>query len=156
MKWKSLFAVTVALSACGADQSDARQIADAQSKSGIGSTAEWKLDPALPLSKVQVMRDRAYRYCFSEKVSDTSCLAEQDHSIFAYANSFRLVRIFRRKEIPTFEFAVAHKQNPAEFERVNRYCIAIYEDQRSADARSLGPCMSAGVGADFFGVLPVK
>ena len=102
------------------------------------------------------MRDQAYRYCLSEKVSDQNCLGDQDVSLFGYANSFRVIRLFRQESKPTLPFAIGHMQDPTAFERVNRYCQSIYEDHGSRDARSLGPCMSAGVGADFFGVVPVS
>ena len=156
MKVTSLIALALVLGACGNRQSDAEQIANLQAKSALGPTAGWKLDPALPQTKVQDMRDRAYRYCLNERASDQNCLGEQDHSLFAYANSFRLVRIFRSESEPTFPFAIAHKQDPAAFERVHQYCRSVYEDQGSSDARGLGPCMSAGIGADFFGVVPVS
>jgi hypothetical protein len=156
MKWSSLVALTVVLSACGTGQPDAQPIADAQAKSNYGSTANWNLDPALTHATVQGMRDRAYAYCLSDKVSDRNCFTEQDHSLFDYANTFRIVRTFRAEAVPTFEYAVAHKQDPNAFERVHRYCWSVYKDQRSRDARGLGPCMSAGVGADFFAVVPVS
>ena len=156
MKWCSLVAVAVLLSACGNRQSDAGYVADLQAKSPLGPIAGWKLDPALQQIKVQQMRDRAYRYCLTEQASDQDCLEEQDHSLFEYANSFRLVRIFRSESLPTLPFAVAHKQDPAAFERIHRYCRSLYEEQGSRDARALGPGMSAGVGADFFGVVPVS
>ena len=152
MRWSSIVALTVVLGAC---QSDARQIADAQAKSSFGPTAKWRLDQALSRSEFQDMRDRAYRYCLGEKASDKNCLNEQDHSLFAYANTFRLVRIFRSEVEPSDPFAVAHKQDHAAFERIHRYCRSIYDDQGSRDARGLGPCMSAGVGGDFFGVVLV-
>ena len=155
MRWSILVPVTVVLSGCANTQSDARQIADAQAKSFYGQTAKWELDSALPQSTIQAMRDRAYRYCFDEKASAEGCLDEQDHSLFQYANSFRLVRTFRSEAEPTFPFAAAHKQDPAAFERVHLYCRSIYQDQGARDARALGPCMSAGVGADFFSVIPV-
>ena len=155
MKATSLIAFALVLSACGNRQSGAEQITNLQAKSALGPTAEWKLDPSLPQAKVQEMRNHAYRYCLSEKPSDQSCLGEQDHSLFEYSNSFRLVRIFRSEEKPTFPYAVAHKEDPAAFERVHQYCRSAYEDQGSRDARALGPCMSAGTGADFFGVIPV-
>ena len=155
MKATGLITMALVLSACGHRQSDAEQIANLQAKSAIGPTSEWKLDPALPQSDVKEMRDRAYRYCLSNKPSDQSCLGEQDHSLFQYSNSFRLVRVFRSEAKPTFPYAVAHKEDPAAFERVHQYCRSVYEGQGAGDARALGPCMSAGVGADFFGVIPV-
>lgn len=144
------------VASCGANQVDDRQIADLQARSSLGATATWKLDAALPSSKVREMRDRAYRYCLTEKASDQSCFAEQDHSLFEYANSYRLVRIFRSEDKPTFPFAVAHKRDAAAFDRAESYCRSVYEDQGSRDARGLGPCMSAVVGADFFGVVPAS
>ena len=156
MRQLLLIVAPLVLASCGPDQSQLREIADLQAKSFLGATGSWKLDPALSSSKVQEMRDRAYRYCLSEKASDQGCLAAQDHSLFEYANSFRVVRIFRSEDKPTFPFAVAHKRDPAAFGRAETYCRSVYEDQGSRDARSLGPCMSAVVGADFFGVVPVS
>ena len=101
------------------------------------------------------MRDRAYDYCSTEKASDNSCADAQDESLFQYANTFRLIGIFRSEPDPTFAFAIGHKQDPAALDRIHRYCRSIYEDHGSRDARVLGPCMSAGVGADFFGVVGV-
>lgn len=156
MKWWSLIAVAVLFSGCGSPPPDARHLADLQAKSSLGPTAGWKLDPALQQATVQQMRDRAYLYCLNERKTDQPCLIDQDHSLFEYANSFRLVRMFRSEDEPTFPYAVAHKQNPAAFDRIHRYCRSIYQGQGSRDARALGPCMSAGVGADFFGVVPVS
>ena len=151
---RRLFPIVAALlvASCG----EGREIADLQAKSVLGATAAWKLDPALPSSEVQEMRDRAYRYCLTVKGSDQRCFAEQDHSLFEYANSFRMVRIFRSEAKPTFPFAIAHKRDTAAFGRAESYCRSVYEDQGSRDARGLGPCMSAAVGADFFGVMPVS
>ncbi|HEU0311302.1 MAG TPA: hypothetical protein VFR36_08810 [Sphingomicrobium sp.] len=155
MKWTSLFALALFVAGCGGRQQDAEQITDLQSKSWIGPTAKWPLDPALSQSKVQEMRDRAYSYCLTEKPSDQDCLREQDDSLFQYASSFGLIRIFRAENEPTFPFAAGHQLDPSAFERVHRYCRSIYVDQGSRDARSLGPCMSAGIGADYFGIVPV-
>ncbi len=155
MKANRLTAVVLALSACGS-QFDAKQVADLQAKSALGPTNQWDLEPELPLVKVQAMRDRAYQFCLSEKASDEECVKEQDHSLFQYANTFRLVRIFRSEENPTYPYAVAHKNDPSAFERIQRYCLSLYEDQGARDARALGPCMSAAVGADFFRIVPVS
>lgn len=143
----------VAVAACG---KSGPNFASLQARSPLGPTSEWKLDPALRLADVQEMRNRAYGYCLSKKPSDQLCTAEEDHSLFEYANSFRTVRLFRSEDKPTFPFAVAHKQDASAFERARRYCNSVYEDQGSRDARSLGPCMSAAIGADFFGFVPVS
>ncbi len=156
MKATSLVTLALVLSACGDRLLDGKQITELQAKSALGPTAEWPLDTALPQSEVQEMRDHAYRFCLSNKASDQGCLNEQDHSLFQYANSFRLVRLFRSEAKPTFPYAIAHKNNPAAFQRVLRYCRSAYEDQGSGDTRVLGPCMSAGMGSDFFGVIPVS
>jgi hypothetical protein len=130
-------------------------VAELQAGAYFGATADWKLDPRLPQASVQEMRDRAYRYCLGRKAPDENCFREQDQSLFAFAKSFALVRTFRSEQEPTFPFAVAHQLEPAAFEGVRRYCQSVYEDAGSGDARSLGPCMSAAVGADFFGIVPV-
>ena len=156
MRRLSILVVAAALAACGDGQTDAQVIAGLQAKSALGPTSEWRLDPALALSVVQGMRDRAYRFCLSKKSSDEECTGEQDQSLFAYANSFRLVRGFRSEVEPVFPYARAHKDDPSAFGRALNYCGSIYVDQRSEDARSLGPCMSGAVGADYFGVIPVS
>jgi len=155
MKATCLIIMAIVLGSCGNPQFDGEQITNLQAKSVLGPTADWQLDPALTQSKIQQMRNRAYHYCLSEKSSDQSCLGDQDHSLFQYANSFRLVRTFRSEAKPTFPYAVAHKEDPAAFNRVLQYCRSAYEDQGSNDARALGPCMSAGIGADYFGLIPV-
>lgn len=156
MRWRSIFVWALVLSGCGSDSNDGRDFTQAQNKSWIGPTSAWNLDAALPRAEISDMRNRAYGYCADVKGTDEDCLREQDHSLLAYANAFRLVRIFRSEAKPTFPFAVAHKRDPAAFARIRRHCRSIYEDQGRGDARSLGPCMSAGTGADFFDVLSVS
>ncbi|WP_221234846.1 hypothetical protein [Sphingomonas aerophila] len=102
------------------------------------------------------MRDRAYIFCRQNKELNKECEAQQDYSIFEYANAFRVVRLFRSERSPSFPFAMAHQRDLTAFQRVRDYCQATYQDQGSDDARGLGPCMAAGTGADFFGVLPVS
>lgn len=155
MRWSSLALVGLVLTACGNGQPDAQRIADAQTRSFLGRTDQWKLDTALDRPRVQQMRDRSYSYCLSKRPSDEDCFNLQDHSLFEYANAFALVRIYRSEKNPAFPYARAHKETPAAFEQVYRYCRSVYDDAGARDARSLGPCMSAGVGADFFGVVPV-
>jgi hypothetical protein len=101
------------------------------------------------------MRDRAYTFCLSKKPADKDCLNEQDWSLFEYANAFWLVREFRSETDPTSPFARGYQLNPSAFDRPRRYCLSVYEDAGSRDARSLGPCMAAATGGDFFGVVPV-
>lgn len=156
MKWFSWMAVLCAITSCGPDRRDGSQLASLQAKSKLGVTTAWKLDPALSTSIIQGMRDRAYQFCSAEKPSDKSCPSEQDYSLFEYSNAFRLVRLFRSADGPSDPFAIGHKLDPAAFERAKRYCYSIYEDDGSRDARGLGPCMSAAVGADFFGIVPVS
>jgi len=155
MRCSSLFIVMALLNACADRNSDARRIADDQAKSAIGPVAAWKLDPALAQPTLQAMRNRAYAYCMARSKADTTCLNEQDHSLFEYANAFRLVRIFRSDPKPKFRFAVAHKRDPTLIQKISAYCRSAYEDAGARDARSLGPCMSAGVGGDFFSATTV-
>ena len=155
MRCPLLIVALFVAASCGADPDEGRHIAGLQAKSFLGTTAAWDLDPALRPSEVQEMRDRAYRYCLTEKPSDQACFAQQDQSLFEFANSYRVVRIFRSENKSTFPFALAHKEHPAAFGRAESYCRSVYEDQGSRDARSLGPCMAAAVGADYFGVIPV-
>src|SRR4051812_10778662 len=98
MRWRSLIAGTllvagtVLVAACGEGRVDPRQVAEAQARSRLGPTARWKFEPARS-AELQHMRDRAYRYCSSEKPSDQSCPDVQDESLFQYANIFRMVAI---------------------------------------------------------------
>jgi hypothetical protein len=145
-----------ALAGCSADQLNADQFAKAQASSRLGPTSAWKLDPVLSAPTIQRIRDRAYAFCEQIKGSGKGCEAQQDWSIFEYANAFRVVRMFRSERSPSFPFAIAHQQDFTAFQRVRDYCQATYQDQGSDDARGLGPCMAAGTGADFFGILPVS
>lgn len=145
----------VIIGACSASNPSQRQFAEEQAKSQIGATSGWQLDPAVSRVELQGMRDRAYGYCQKEKPSDSACFVEQDISLFEYARSFAMVRIYRSERNPTFPYARGHKANPAAFERVKSYCQSIYEDHGSADARFLGACMMDGLGGDFFGIVAV-
>ena len=156
MRWRGLLFVIAVLGGCGEAQLNPRDIAEAQVKSVLGPTASWKLDEAISRSEIQKMRDRAYQFCIHEMSSETSCLNDQDHSLFEYARSFALVRIFREEANPEFPYAKAHKADPAAFQRINKYCRSVYESHKSGDARMLGPCMAARVGGDFFNVIPVS
>ncbi len=155
MRTISVLIFALALIACSQSAPEAKRIAEVQAKSFIGPTEGWPLGPSLSLKQVQGMRYRAYSYCFDKKPTNETCFGQQDESLFGYANSFRLVRIFRSEPDPTFAYAVAHKNDPAAFERVRTYCYSVYDDQGSRDARSLGPCMAAGLGADYFHILAV-
>jgi len=156
MKSLGVIVATFALSGCSVEQPNANQLAKAQASSRLGPTGIWKLDPVLSAATIQQMRDRAYVFCRSNKGSGKECEAQQDWSIFEYANAFRVVRLFRSERSPSFPFAMAHQRDSAAFQRVRNYCETTYQDQGSDDARGLGPCMAAGTGADFFGVLPIS
>ncbi len=156
MKGAVLIFALIALAACDDEAHDRLSLRDAQAKSTFGPVQRWHLDAAVPAAKVTAIRDFAYAFCQRKhQGANAACEREQDLSIFAYANSFRMVRIFRSAQNPTFPFAKAHKDDPAAFQRVMRYCEAVYRDQGGSDARSLGPCMSAGIGGDFFGLIAV-
>ncbi|MFN3943873.1 MAG: hypothetical protein ACK4K7_02940 [Allosphingosinicella sp.] len=131
------------------------EIRTLQVQSYFGATDDWPLDPSTSLIDIQRMRDSAYGFCLVEKGGSPDCLYEQDHSLFEYVRSFGLVRIFRGQSSPTFAFAAAHKSDPSAFDLVRSYCESIYIDHGSRDARILGPCMMAGLGGDFFGIVPV-
>jgi hypothetical protein len=156
MRTVGIIVATFALTGCSAEQSNADQLLKAQASSRLGPTSGWKLDPVLSAATIQQMRDRAYLFCQNNKGSAKGCEAQQDWSIFEYANAFRLVRLFRSEQSPRFPFAMAHQRDLTAFQRVRNYCQATYQDQGSDDARGLGPCMAAGTGADFFGVLPIS
>lgn len=156
MKGALLIFAFVAVVACDDEIRDRQSLWDAQETSSFGPVHQWNLDAAVPADKVQAIRDRAYAFCQrKDQGASAACEREQDLSLSAYANSFRSVRIFRSEANPTFPFAKAHKEDPAAFQRRRRYCEAVYRDQGESDARSLGPCMSAGVGGDFFGLIAV-
>ncbi|MHA3841354.1 hypothetical protein ACX0GZ_09055 [Sphingomonas aestuarii] len=156
MKGALLIFALIALVACDDEARNRQSLRDAQARSPFGPVQRWNLDAAVPAAEVQAIRDRAYAFCQRKlQGANADCEREQDLSLFAYANSFRLMRIFRIEANPTFPFAEAHKNDPAAFQRVTRYCEAVYHDQGGSDARSLGPCMSAGVGGDFFGLIDV-
>jgi hypothetical protein len=155
MKWIIVALAAAAIGACSAGLPSGQQIAEAQAKSKVGPTSEWKVDPSVSRAELQDMRDRAYGYCYQEKASDEKCLVEQDLSLFEYARSFALIRIFHSERYPTFPYARGHQADPAAFERIRTYCRSIYEDHGRADARLLGPCMLDGLGGDFFGVASV-
>jgi len=155
MKSTKLLAVCVALTGCGEMAPSAQEVASAEAKSMMGPLSKWKLDSAIKATTLQQMRDRAYVFCLTKKASDKNCPTEQDWSLLTYANAFSLVRQFRSEANPTFPFAEGHKLNPSAFELARRYCLSVYADAGSGDARSLGPCMSAAVGGDYFGIVPV-
>ena len=152
---REIVLLTLLTLTCGNGNAQAPQYRTLQAESFFGPTGDWKLDASLKLEDVQLMRDRAYRYCFSEKPADADCVKQQDNSLFEYARSFAVVRMFRSEPQPTFPFASAHKDNPAAFSQIHDYCRAVYRDAGARDARSLGPCMAAGLGADFFSIVPV-
>ena len=155
MRWISLVAACMQLAACGDALPTAREVGSAQATSKLGPISGWELDAAVNGAQLQQMRDRAYVFCLSKRPVDKDCLSEQDWSLFEYANAFRKVRGFRSEANPTFPFAKGFQLNPSAFDRSRRYCSSVYEDSGSRDARSLGPCMSAATGGDFFGVVPV-
>jgi len=154
MNWKGRVLIALLLGGCHSRQADVSRIAEAQRNSLYGPTDQWKLDPAVPRAQIQEIRDRGYAYCLTKKPTDKDCANQQDHSVFMYASAFAMVRMFRSEAKPTFPYAIGHKQGPETFDLVRRYCMSVYDDAGSNDARALGPCMSAGVGADFFGVVP--
>ena len=155
MTWASFFAVSLALAACGKSPPPAQSIASAEAKSTLGPISKWKLDAAVNGVALQQMRDRAYAFCLTEKPSDKNCASEQDWSLLTYANAFSLFREFRSEANATFPFAKAYAQRPSAFEVPRRYCLSVYVDAGSHDARSLGPCMSAATGGDYFGIVAV-
>jgi hypothetical protein len=144
----------LSIAACGIATDNAEKVRAAQKRSHLGSLKGWRLDAALDGNELQRMRDRAYAFCL-DKPASAICERDQDLSLWAYADSFRLVRIFRADPAPTFPFAVSHSRDPGAFKRVRRYCEGVYRDLGAGDARMLGPCMSDGVGGDFFGIIAV-
>ena len=135
---------------------NSHEIAEAQARSSEGAAPTWQFDDSFTRQQYETMRDRAYAYCLREKLGDPECTEEQDRSIFFYARSFLLVPLFRSEANPQFSFARAHKLNPEAFDTIHRQCRAIYEDHGSHDARMLGPCMAAGLGADYFAIADVR
>lgn len=155
MRSSCLTIAILLLFGCNAEQPEFNQFSKAQSASGFGATNTWHIDPALNIVSIQKMRDRAYHFCHDRKNDDRICYADQDQSIFGYTNAFSLVRMFREEKTPIEGFAAAHQRNKETFQRILHYCEGVYRDQGSADARGLGPCMAAGMGSDYFGIVPV-
>lgn len=155
MRWTGFVAASLALIGCAKGPPSTKQVASAEAKSAIGPISKWKLDPAVNRTVLQQMRDRAYEFCLAEKAAGSDCVKDQDWSLFTYANGFAVYRQFRSEADPKFPFAVGYKGNPSAFEWPQRYCLSVYVDAGSRDARSLGPCMSAATGGDYFGIVPV-
>ena len=155
MKRAGLVVVEMMISACSHASPDTATLGRLQTKSPYGQIATWQLDADLSQPDLQQMRDRAYSYCLHQKAADKSCLLDQDTSLFFYANSYRLVRGYRAEANSIYPFAVAHNRDHGAFGRVLKYCLAVYKDQGASDARALGPCVSAGVGSDYFSLVAV-
>jgi hypothetical protein len=153
MRWASFFAACVVLTGCGTGVP--HKVAPAEAKSMLGPISKWKLDPALNAEALQKMRDRAYNFCLTKRPSDKDCFNEQDWSLFEFANAYASFREFRSGANSSFPFARGYSLIPSAFERPRRYCMSVYVDAGSQDARSLGPCMSAATGGDYFGIAPV-
>ena len=148
--------LTLAICACSPPvQVSEKQIRAAQAKSVLGQTDTWIRVKQLPPDTVQKMRDRAYRFCFAERPNDDQCLIDQDASIFAVLESIRLVPILQSEKSAEFPYARAYQTNPNAFSQVWNYCWRSYSDNGRNDARLLGPCVMAGVGGDFHGIVPV-
>lgn len=156
MKTIWLTLVAIALSGCGAERLNADNLALAQARSKMGPTSKWKIDPALSSEMVQKMRDNAYRFCRTKQLPLSQCEPEQDWSLFHYTRAFGLITIYQSEPSPTSPFAQAHKKNDKAFGLIRDYCERVYREQGSGDARGLGPCMAAGMGMDFFGIILVQ
>lgn len=155
MKWISIVALSLAVFGCNKAGPSAQDVASAEVKSSMGPISAWKLDGALSATVLQQMRDRAYVFCLTERKTDANCTNEEDASLFSYANAFRIFRQLLSESEPISPYAEAYKLNPAAFQLPRRYCLSVYADAGSRDARSLGPCMSAATGEDYFGIVPV-
>ncbi|MGH6616917.1 hypothetical protein [Sphingomonas sp.] len=147
--------VVLFAASCGGKKNSASESALLQRSSPFGETKGWDMSPPLSLKEVQGMRDRAYQFCSDRKSKDNKCLKEQDASLNFYVKSFSIRRILLENTSDSAPFATAIRRNPAALDQVHRYCRSVYVDHGAGDARELGPCMAAGLGADFFGVLPV-
>ncbi len=130
------------------------QIRTAQDGSDFGPIRNWKLSPANWSKNTQAMRDRAYRFCMERTAATRACFAEQDHSLIAANHAESNARRAVAGDSGDPHLAEL-RRHPEAFDDVRRHCFSIYDDAGSADARVLGPCLSAATGSDYFGIISV-
>ena len=136
------------------------QFKAAQQRSYLGPTSDWPLMSGFWADSMQLMRDQAYRRC-SERSGDASaCFDRQDWALMATMNidkDVATVRAGRDSALPSLfvpEFEQSIRDMPEGFDEARRQCFDIYRAS-DGDARSLGPCLSAAVGREYFGIVPV-
>lgn len=127
----------------------------------LGATVTWDLTGVPWKDEVQLIRKRAYLFCFQKYPKDEHCPNEQDFSIKVAVDVERGVREVIRDPTKADilgvgeQFGEAISMQPKLFDDARTHCFSIYRDSGSADARFLGPCMASTVGWDYFGFLPV-
>ena len=126
-----------------------------QASSQFGPTKNWRVANVAWAKSTQDMRDRAYRFCLIRRPKDAGCMTAQDYSLISanHAESNVLHASASLDNVSPYFKAI--RERPATFSDARRFCLQIYQDAGSADARILGPCLSNAIGADFFGIVPV-
>ena len=131
-----------------------------QQQSYLGPTSEWKLTTGFWADSMQSMRDRAYQHCNEKPGDAAACFDWQDWSLVAAMNIDSDVAAVRRGRsgalpslfLPQFEQSI--RDMPEVFDEARKQCFDIYRDG-DGDARSLGPCLCAAAGRDYFRIVPV-
>lgn len=127
-----------------------------QDRSKFGPTKNWRLAKASWAKSTQNIRDRAYVFCLLKRPTDAGCMVAQDYALVSANHAETNVSYISPGLGDVSPYFEAIRQRPAAFSDARRFCLQIYEDAGSADARMLGPCFSSAVGADFFGIVPVS
>ena len=126
-----------------------------QARSQFGPTNNWRLANVAWAKSTQDMRDRAYRFCLSRRPKDAGCITAQDYSLISANHVESNVSHVSASVDNASPYFKAIRERPTSFSDARGFCLQIYQDAGSADARMLGPCYSNAVGADFFGIVPV-
>tara|TARA_B100000378_G_C17955132_1_gene381490 strand:+ start:292 stop:765 length:474 start_codon:yes stop_codon:yes gene_type:complete len=156
----------MALLACGQDaESMDALIQRAQETSFMGPTTYANFQDRTSLTEFQEKRDRAYAFCIKtySLVSDRSrCFDQQHLSIFAERRALNYVDIIKRNGLTMgdYEFGPGSPEwyvfhDGQNWKNAKEYCYSVYSDGGENDARALGPCLSAALGSDFFGMVGV-
>lgn len=134
---------------------------DTQLSSDLRAKDTWDLTGVPWKDEVQVIRKRAYLFCFQKYPKDEQCKNDQDFSIKVAVDIERSVRDVIRDPTEADilgvgkQYGEAISMQPGLFDQARTHCFSIYRDSGSADARFLGPCLASTVGWDYFGFLPV-
>lgn len=157
--WSALLVTSIAAVACynGSPEVD---LEGTQLSSDLKSKDTWDLTGVPWKDEVQIIRKRAYSFCFQKYPKDEQCPNEQDFSIKVAVDVERSVRDVIRDPTKADilgvgkQYGEAISMQPKLFDEARTHCFSIYRDSGSADARFLGPCLASTVGWDYFGFLP--